>query len=888
MREKYNILGIDVGSTAAAAAEIDSNGDVIRSVYDFHAGDPAGALQRMLSCFDFSRIRGVAATTSTPDVLKKDGFYDNRVSLIRAVKQYHPEAGTILLVGGEKFGAVFFDENGAYLNYKGNTSCAAGTGGFLDQQARRLKLAGIEEFSRLAFSNMGAAPRIASRCAVFAKTDLIHAQQEGYSLEAVCDGLCEGLARNVYDTLFSVRTPLSPIVFSGGAAKNKAVVRNLENMLGLKIVVDENAVFQAAGAALCLQDENREILTEYSGPDEIVKPQGTTKSYFYDPLNLNLSDYPEFEGLERYEFSSKTLNMDQVVEVDIYREGPWGDPVEAVFGLDVGSTSTKVALLNRDGEVLAGFYTRTSGRPVKAVQLVLESVDDAARKTGSNIRFVGAATTGSGRKLAGRVIGADLILDEITAHARAACKLNPDVDTIIEIGGQDSKFTTLKNGSVTFSVMNNVCAAGTGSFIEEQAERLGCPLSEYSGRTEGRESPMASDRCTVFMERDLNYFLREGFSKDEVLAAALHSIRENYLTKVAVEKNIGQNIVFQGATAKNRALAAAFEQRLGKPIHVSRFCHLTGAIGAGLDLLDRPLEPTSFRGLDLYKRELPVRSEVCDICTNHCKITVAEVDGETLAFGFLCGRDYEEKKRVSNNRTGFDLVRRWKKTFSVGAKRKLAWRPTIGLPEGLYLHEDIGFWEKFFDALAINTITSSGFDDPVKAGKRIAGAEFCAPMAALHGHVKYLLDKADYVFLPVYLEQKTDDKNRRRQYCYYSQYVSALAPSVSGPGNVNRILRPLVYYLYQPFFSKIQILNSLNSIPGLNLKFRDVYSAFAQAEAFKEERSKAWREIYKIESQVEKDPDKPGFHVVLLGRPYTVLSRTMNKGVSGSFRTLRR
>ena len=176
-------------------------------------------------------------------------------------------------------------------------------------------------------------------------------------------------------------------------------------------------------------------------------------------------------------------------------------------------------------------------------------------------------------------MGADIIMDEITAHARAACEIDPDVDTIIEIGGQDSKFTTLKNGRVTFSVMNKVCAAGTGSFIEEQARKLGCPLAEYSSRTEGRRSPIVSDRCTVFMERDMNHYLSEGYAVEEVLASVLHAVRENYLTKVAVEGAIGNTIFFQGATAKNRALVAAFEQRLQKPIHVSRYCHLTGAWG---------------------------------------------------------------------------------------------------------------------------------------------------------------------------------------------------------------------------------------------------------------------------------------------------------------------
>ncbi|MCK7577790.1 MAG: acyl-CoA dehydratase activase [Chromatiales bacterium] len=197
--------------------------------------------------------------------------------------------------------------------------------------------------------------------------------------------------------------------------------------------------------------------------------------------------------------------------------------------------------------------------------------------------FDGVGATGSGRKFIGRIINADLIIDEITAHARAAYELNNEADTIIEIGGQDAKFTTMQNGMVTSSVMNNVCAAGTGSFIEEQAVKLGVSLSDYAGRAINTPSPVSSDRCTVFMERDINNYLTEGYTVDEVLASVLHSVCENYLAKVAVEASIGQSVCFQGATARNQALVAAFEHRLNKPIFVSKFCHLTGALGSALD-----------------------------------------------------------------------------------------------------------------------------------------------------------------------------------------------------------------------------------------------------------------------------------------------------------------
>lgn len=179
----------------------------------------------------------------------------------------------------------------------------------------------------------------------------------------------------------------------------------------------------------------------------------------------------------------------------------------------MGSTSTKSILIDTNGTPIIGLYTKTASRPVLAVQKLFKAYDLLFKKNNIEVKINGCGTTGSGRRISAKIIGADIEPDEITSHATAAFHLNPNVDTIIEIGGQDAKFTLLKNGMVTSSTMNTVCAAGTGSFIEEQALKLGCPLSEYSKRAEGIKAPMASDRCTVFMERDINYYFAQGMIK---------------------------------------------------------------------------------------------------------------------------------------------------------------------------------------------------------------------------------------------------------------------------------------------------------------------------------------------------------------------------------------
>jgi predicted CoA-substrate-specific enzyme activase len=871
---KKNVLGIDIGSISISVVEMSRNKEVLKSSYSFHEGHVKETLCKMLESYNPEELGSIALTSSSPDIFKSGNRFDSRISIISAAKHIHEKTGAILIIGGEKFGLVMFDGKGDYRNYKSNTSCAAGTGSFLEQQAKRLNLPDIQTFSEIAGSNRGSIPKIASRCAVFAKTDLIHAQQEGYSLAEICDGLCYGLAKSVADTLFGNESTVEPIVMAGGVSRNKAVVKHLSSITGREIIADENShIFGAIGCALLYLEgvehgSVKDCDLKICSVEDIFISHKKEKKYHYDPLELKLSDYPDFKSFNSYEYSSSLYPMATAVEVDIYSDLPECGAMPVYMGIDIGSTSTKAAIVDADGEVIAGLYTRTAGRPLEAVQTIFEAIDGIG-----SFEFLGVGTTGSGRKFIGRIIGSDTALDEITAHARAAYALDPEVDTIIEIGGQDAKFTTLKNGIVTFSIMNNVCAAGTGSFIEEQARKLSCSLPDYAGRAAGLPAPLSSDRCTVFMERDLNHYLSENFTTDEVLASVLHSVRENYLTKVAIEKNIGNKIFFQGATAKNMALVAAFEQRLGKPIMVSKFCHLTGALGVALTLTDRKFIGSSFRGIDIYKQKIPVKSEVCELCGNNCKIKIAEVNGESVAFGFLCGRDYETKKFVNQNSSGFDLLKERKSILSVKPLKEYRHEFTIGIPAALHLFDEMNLWIDFFSRLGIKTITSMNYRDGIRDGKKISGSEFCAPMAGMHGHVQYLSGKSDYVFLPVFLEQKSEEHGARRNYCYYTQY---LPPVISACGSIprrDRILSPVIRSLGSSIGLKLQLFRMLKDISGGHINFMQISSAYDSAlKSFTASKQR-------LVSLYEKNKTGEDVNVVLLGRPYTVLSPSMNKGI---------
>ncbi len=874
MDDLSGILGIDIGSVCVSMALVSDNGSVVHHQVQPHQGNVISCLETLLDMVPKKQASYIALTDPAANFLKCHRSYDPLVTTIRAARQFHETFTHILSIGGEKFSLSAFDNDMAYAGTRFNTSCAAGTGSFMDQQALRLNLESSGAISELALSNTAEVPDISTRCAVFAKTDLIHAQQEGYTIEQICDGLCKGMAKNIINTLFKTGPAGSGIIFCGGVSLNLAVKKHLESLLGVKLKTDRySRIYKAAGAALCLLDD---LVQHGSGSfdkiscktlDDLIIPAETQKKHDYPALSVTLSTYPDFTSFSTYETSG--------VEADIYENPQTLDLSSCFLGIDVGSTSTKSILMTKDKTVVAGFYTRTASKPVVAVQNICRAIDMFIDEYELSLNIAGCGTTGSGRKISAKIIGADIMPDEITAHARAACHLNPDVDTIIEIGGQDAKFTTMSDGMVTSSVMNTVCAAGTGSFIEEQALRLDCPLSEYSKRTEGVVSPVSSDRCTVFMERDINHFLSVGYTTKQALASVLHSVRDNYLTKVANIGKIGNQILFQGATAKNKALIAAFEQKLKKPIQVSKFCHLTGALGVALLAKETVKAPTAFKGFKIWRQEIPIKKEVCQLCPNHCKITIAFVNDQAEAFGFLCGRDYDTQHYVKKAGQ-FDLAKKRKSVLAQIHPAPAGHPFTIGIPAALHLVEDLEFWKVFFNELGIRVITSSNLSRPVSLGKKAAGAEFCAPMTALHGHVMHLLDRADYIFLPFYFEDRQKESKLRRQHCYYTQYAPSLISCIHGLDK-NRILSPLVKYLYTSFHTKISLFRSLKQINQYtSLSFLDVHKAYDKACAHKEENQEQLKQAF-------KDHFDPDLSVVLLGRPYTILPASMNAGILNIF-----
>ncbi len=860
-------LGIDIGSIGLGVVLLRDDAKIIFKCYKRHQGESLTALQSALNDIDVSSVQGLALTGSGTERLKIGGIHiDPIVAGAEGVKKAFPDVRNIIYIGGGSFSLTQLDEDGKYTRSSINSACASGTGAFLDQQATRLQVPPTE-LAQKAMSYQGHPPSVATRCAVFAKSDMIHLQQEGFSVEAIAAGLCAGLGHSTVDGLLGGRSIDGKTAIIGGVAKNTVVVNAVKEKLGTEVVVPgEPELINAFGAAYSALKNNGAggvNLSALRPEDDFEK-----RSYLRPALELKLSDYPSFETAKLW------VNEDKS-EIAIVK--PSSGKLTVSLGIDIGSTSTKAAVMDEDNNVIGWIYRKTAGDPIKAVQLLFKAFREMEAKGGFTLDVKGVGTTGSGRKMIGELIGADLATNEITAHATAACFIDPEVDTILELGGQDAKFTQLQNGMVYNSIMNYVCAAGTGSFIEEQAHKLDIPLSEYADKVIGLECPKTSDRCTVYMERDLDLLLARGWSKEQVAAAVLHSVRDNYLNKVVGGLHIGDHIYFQGATARNKGLIAAFEVELGKPIQVSPFCHVTGALGMCLLAKDRvPDEKKSerFEGFAFADKEITVTYEVCELCHNKCNLSIIKSGSKSLAWGLKCGRDYEDNKVKVKKVTTFDWWKNREKAWSEKIRTSRDGGPKIGIPRSLGTYGYYPFWHAFFSALGCNTILSGRSSEEVlHKGVEISQAEFCAPVAMSHGHVRTLLDnpEVDYIFVPHMIREPIPAGFTDAHFCCYVQSHPSVLSQTSGLNFHKKLLSPLLQ-LNLP--EKTQIQQLASSLCGpLCVSEKDIMKALRKA---KEHFATFNAECLRLGQDALKTIEEQNtMGIVCIGRPYNTCDAGM-------------
>jgi predicted CoA-substrate-specific enzyme activase len=785
--EKNLYVGIDIGSTSSDVVVLNESASVLISDYRRTLGRPIETVRSqlvdILGQINPAEVALIAATGSVGRFFARimDIPFVNEVSAqAAAIGFLYPQykQATVIEMGGQDSKLIFLSaQHGAVRvrDFTLNTVCAAGTGSFLDQQAQRLGINIEGEFGELALQSKSV-PRMAGRCSVFAKSDMIHLQQQATPLCDILAGLCLALATNLKSNLGCGREFVKPIIFTGGVAANIGVVRALEQVFELsnsEMVVPDMHFFtgaigavlvakQTAGRSRCKGGIRLEKIEAY------LSQRGAALEHAPRRQPLKIPVLPPPESLV-YEHLLGTAT----------------EPIDAYVGLDIGSLSTKVLVMDKQKRILAKVYLMTAGRPLEAIR---QGLDIVGRKVAGKVRILGAATTGSGRYLTGDFIGADIVINEITAQAAGAAIINPKVDTIFEIGGQDSKYISLENGVVVDFEMNHACAAGTGSFLEEQAQRLGVSINnEFADLAFKSRAPVKlGERCTVFMESDLLSYLQQGAQTGDLVAGLSYSIVANYLNRVVGRRKVGNNICFQGGTAYNKAVWAAFEEVVGKPVCVPDHHEVTGALGAATIAAEymqkRAREegkvPTSaFRGFEnLVSLKYTVESFTCEHCPNHCEVKKVQLPGaDPLYYGSRCDR-YNLKKKIKKTAElgAFEYRRRTLLEYAglAGKPEVRRHKARVGIPMSLISWQYLPMYSRFLKALGFEVVLSSQTDKRlIRIGVESVTAQPCFPVKVAYGHITELLEKeVDFIFLPSIVSSMASfPQNKHNQICPYVQ-----------------------------------------------------------------------------------------------------------------------
>ncbi len=906
-------LGIDIGCISLKAALLGREGDaelferlprehpglfqapvdgstlvagrpLLVAAYRRIKGSPSEAVRRILddlrAVLPTGAIAGVRVTGSGGRLIGDalEGEFENEFKAIaRGVAALHPDVVTVFEMGGETSKFIRLEAacdvgSVGIADYQTNGDCAAGTGSFMDQQASRL-LYEIEDVGDIVLG-AGKAASIAGRCSVFAKSDMIHAQQKGYHPPEVLRGLCDAVIRNFKGAITKGKLVEPPVAFIGGVAANKGAVRALREAFafddGALFVPEFHYSMGAIGAAL-IEAERAE-----------ARERGAAE---LDASRLPAAAFPVTDP----------LSMERVRLLrDMATPYEWPEtlPVDVYMGIDVGSVSTNLVVADGQGRVLKEIYTKTDARPVEVVNKGLAEI---RAELGDRILLRGVGTTGSGRELIGELTGADVVTDEITAHKTGADfiarQIGLTVDTIFEIGGQDSKFISLQDGIVVDFAMNEACAAGTGSFLEEQAEKLGIDIvGEFAELALSSRAPIRlGERCTVFMERDVMAYQQRGAHKEDLVAGLAFSIAYNYLNRLVGERAVGDGVFFQGGTAYNDSVAAAFSQILGKEIVVPPYNGVMGALGMALlarERVQRTGAATTFRGWDLDEVDYTVVDFVCKGCTNECDVRQFTVEGEKTYWGDKCSDRYRKPAKVDKEPVIADLVALREEAmlepYQAAVERAGAAAPTVGIPRAMYTYDRLPFWATFFAHLGLRPVLSPESDRSIReAGVDLTVAEPCFPIRAAHGHVEWLLrEGVDWVWLPNVVNEETEFPQFNSYACPWGQtlpFVVRRAPRIED--HMAQILSPRVRFRD----GREGLLRDLAELAGpLGVEKRQIAAALDAAavsqDAFRDRLLQAGQDALATLEEAGE------LGIVLIGRPYNMYDKGVNMDIPRKLR----
>ncbi|MDG6879053.1 R-phenyllactate dehydratase activator [Clostridium perfringens] len=856
----YYKIGIDAGSTTLKCIVLNEEDKILYSNYERHYSKVREKLIEELE-----NIKGIienkkfkiAITGSAGYGISKEynlPFVQEVFATTLAIKRYYDDVDVAIELGGEDAKIIFLTGG---FEERMNSSCAGGTGAFIDQMAHLMGLT-VDEMDNLSLKHENIY-EIASRCGVFAKTDIQPLLNQGARKEDISASVFQSVVNQTIGGLAQGRSIEGKIMFLGGPLYFcKGLRERFIKTLKLKdndVVSPENAqVFVAIGSAIYSKEDNKKY--EYEELLNIIKENHNEISTMniIDPLFNSEEEYNEFK--ERH----------QKAEVKVSDISNYAG--EAYIGIDAGSTTTKVVLMDKEDNILYEYYGSNKGNPIEVVKKELKHIYNIC---GEKIKIMGSAVTGYGEELIKKAFSVDFGIVETVAHYIAASHFNPKVDFILDIGGQDIKCFKIKDGIVANIMLNEACSSGCGSFIESFANQMGYDVETFSklGLFAKHGADLGS-RCTVFMNSSVKQAQKEGATVEDLSAGLSVSVVKNALYKVIRAKSLdelGKNIIVQGGTMYNDAILRAFEKELGINVIRPSISGLMGAYGCALYAKRKNLKESKIiakEDLESFTHKSKIAK--CGLCTNRCNLTINIFnDGEKYISGNRCEKPTGNKKSKSIPNMYQYKYKKLREYESLDEGK----RGTIGLPMVLNMYENIPLWATFFKELGFKVVLSDESNKKMylKGQHTIPSDTVCYPAKLAHGHIENLISKnIEHIFYPCMSYNFDEGISDNCFNCpVVAYYPELLKTNVKGL-NSNNFMMEYLSLNNKKLLSK-QLYEILNKTFG-DVKQKEVKNALEKAYIEYEKYTKHIKE--KGDEFIEYAKNNNKKVIVVAGRPYHI------------------
>ncbi len=862
-RHKYT-LGIDIGSTTVKIAVLDEDHNLLFSDYRRHFANIRETLKELA----LKAMDGLGDILLHPMITGSGGltlakhleipFVQEVIAVSTALTDHNDKVDVAIELGGEDAKIIYFEDGN--IEQRMNGICAGGTGSFIDQMASLLQTdaAGLNEFAK----NYNSLYTIAARCGVFAKSDIQPLINEGATKEDLSASIFQAVVNQTISGLACGKPIRGHVAFLGGplhflSELKKAFIRTLKLDEEHTIAPDNSHLFAAIGSALNYKEENSILLSK------LCEKLNSDIRMEFEVARME----PLFSDKEAYDDFLKRHSAHRVKKAELsdYKGN-------CFLGIDAGSTTTKAALVSEKGELLYSFYSGNNGNPlattIEAIKQIYEIMPDTAK-------IAYSCSTGYGEALVKAALKLDEGEVETVAHYYAAAFFEPEVDCILDIGGQDMKCIKIKNKNVDTVLLNEACSSGCGSFIETFAKSLNYSVSDFAEAALFAEHPIdLGTRCTVFMNSKVKQAQKEGASVADISAGLAYSVIKNALfkvIKVSDASSLGRKIVVQGGTFYNNAVLRSFETIADCKVIRPDIAGIMGAFGAALIARERYAgkDSTGMLSIDEIKA-LTIKTSMtkCGLCTNNCRLTINTFsDSRRYISGNRCERGIGKEKNANHLPNLFEYKE--KRIFGyTPLKEEEAERGTVGIPRVLNMYENYPFWFTFFTKLKYRVILSPPSSHKIyEMGiESIPSESECYPAKLAHGHVEWLLkNDIKFIFYPsMFYERKEYDDAPNHYNC----------PIVTSyPENIKNNMEDLTK-------KGIDFKNPFLSFESLDIITKGITEAFPGIDKaeLKEAVKAGWEEMEAARNDMKKKGDETikwlkdtGNHgIVLAGRPYHI------------------